>query len=85
MLPAVETPTEERAAIIDRASRGAEIHALTVRIGGKHEYRIPRRLICQNVMPIRLHIVALFRVKKQTLIAFATLGACIAGHDSLTD
>lgn len=84
MLPAIETPAEERTAIIDRASRWAEIYAVTVRIGGKQEYRIPRRLIYQNVMSIRLHVVALFRVKKETLIAFATLGARVAGHVSLT-
>ena len=84
MLPAVETPAEERAAIVDGASRWAEIYAVTVRIGGKQEYRVFRPRICQNLMAIRLDIVALFRVKKETLITFATLGARVTGHVSLT-
>ena len=83
MLPAVETAAEKRATIIDRASRGTEIHALTVCLGGEQEYRIPRHLIRRNAMAVRLYIVALFRVKKETLIASTTLRAPIARHVSL--
>jgi hypothetical protein len=83
VLAAVETPAQERATIIDRASRSAEINALTVCLGGEEEYRIPSRLIPHHAMPVRLHFVALFRVKKKTLIASATLGAPVAEHVSL--
>ena len=83
MLAAVETPAQERATIIDRASRSAEIHALTVRLGCEQEDRIPSRLIRHNTMPVRLHFVAAFRVKKKSLVASATLGAPVAGHVSL--
>jgi len=84
VLPAVETPAEEGATIIDRASRIAEIHALTVRLGGEQKYRIPRRLIRHNVMTVRIHLVALFRVEKKTLIASTALSASVAGHVSLS-
>jgi hypothetical protein len=80
VLPAVKTAAEKRAAIIDRASRSTEIHALTVRFGGEQKYRIPRHLIPRNSMPVRLYIVALFRVKEKTLIASAALRAPVAGH-----
>jgi hypothetical protein len=83
VLPAVETPAEEGAAIIDRASRSTEIHALTVRLGGEQKYRLPRRLIRRNAMPVRLHLVALFRVEEKTLITSAALGAPVAGYVSL--
>jgi hypothetical protein len=83
VFPAVETPAEERATIIDRASRSAEIDALTVRLRGKQEYWIPRRLIRQNFVPVRLHCIALLRLKKETLIASAALGAAMTGHLSL--
>jgi hypothetical protein len=83
VLPAVETPAEKRATIIDRASRSAEIHALAVRLGGEQEHRIPRCLIPHNAMPIRIHLVALFRVEKETLIASAALRAPITGNVSL--
>jgi hypothetical protein len=83
VLPAVETPAEEGAAIIDRASRSTEIHALTV-LGGEQEYRLPRRPIRHNAMPVRLHLVSLFRVEEKTLITPATLDAPVAGHVSLS-
>lgn len=80
MLPAVETSAEQGAAIVDRASRRPEIHALTVRPGGEQEDRLPRRLIRHYAMQVRLHMVALFRVKEKTLIASTALGAPVAGH-----
>jgi len=84
VLPAIETPAEEGATIIDGASRSAEIHALTVPLGGEQKHRIPRRLIADNVMPVRLDFVALFRMEKKTLIATTTLSAPVAGHVSLS-
>ena len=84
MLPAIETPAEKGAAIIDRASRRAQIHALTVRIGGKQEHRIPSRLIPRDAMPVRLYFVALFWVKKEALIASTALRAPIAGRVGLS-
>ena len=83
MLPAVEIPAEEGAAIVDRASRSPEIHALTVHLGGEQEYRLPCRLILHNAMPVRLHLVALFGVEEKTLITSTALGAPVAGHLSL--
>ena len=83
MLPAIETPAEEGAAIIDRASRSPEIHTLTVRLGREQEYWLPRRLIRHNAVAVRLHLVALFGVKKKTLIASTALGASVAGNFSL--
>ena len=84
MLPAIETPAKQGATIIDRASRSAEIHALTVRLGGEQEYRVPSRLIGHHVMPVRLHFVALFRVEKKTLITSTALGAPVATHVGLS-
>jgi len=84
VFPAIETPAEQGAVIVDRASRSAEIHALTVRLGGEQENRIPRRPIPHNAMPVRLDFVALLRVEKKTLITFAALGASVAGHVGLS-
>ena len=84
MLPAIETAAEEGATIIDSASRSAQIHALTVPLGGEQKYRIPRHLIPDNVMPVRLNFVALFRMEKKTLIASTALSAPVAGHVSLS-
>ena len=84
MLPAVETPAQQRAPIIDRASRSTEIHALTVRLGGEQRYQIPRRQIRHHAMPIRLDFVSLFRVENKTLITPAALCAAVAGHADLS-
>ena len=43
VLPAIEAPAQQRAAIIDRASRSAKVHALAVRLGGEKKHRISRR------------------------------------------
>jgi len=83
VLSAVETPAEERTTLIDRASRSPQIYALTIRFGGKHEYRISRDLIRESAMPVRLHVIPPPGVKKKTLIAFTTLGAIAARHVSL--
>ena len=83
MLPAVETPAQQGAAIIDRASRSAQIHALTVRLGGEQKDPIPRPGIRHNAMPVRLDFVSLIRVQNKTLITSAALCAPVAGHPGL--
>lgn len=80
MLPAVETPAEEGAAIIDRASRSSQIYTLTVRLGSEQEYRIPCLPIARYAMPIRIHLVTLLRVEEKTLITSTALGAPVAGN-----
>ncbi len=77
-------PAGERAVIINRASRSAEVDVLTVRLGGEEEYKIPRRLIRHNAMPVRLHFVALLRLEKETLTAPTALGAPVARHVGLS-
>ena len=84
VLAAIESPAEEGAAVVDRASRSAEIDALAVRLGGEQENRIPRRAIGHHAMPVRLDFVAPFRVEKKALITFAALGAAVAGHVRLS-
>jgi hypothetical protein len=84
VLPAVETPAEERATIINRASRSAEIHALAVCLGGEQKYRIPGRRIGHNAMSVRLDFVSLFRVENKTLITSTALSASVAGHVGLS-
>ena len=83
VLAAVEGAAEERAAIVDRASRSAKIDALTARQGGKQEDRFPRRPIRHHLMLVGIHCVAPFRMKEQTLIAVAARGAAVAGHGRL--
>ena len=83
MLAAIETAAQKGAAIVDRASRSAEIHALTVRFSGEQKYRIPRRRVRHDTMAVPLDFVSLFRVENKTLIAPAALRAPVAGHASL--
>jgi hypothetical protein len=52
VLPAVETPAEDRATIIDRASGSAEIDAVTVLVGGEERHGIPRRPVRHDAMPV---------------------------------
>jgi hypothetical protein len=84
VLPAIETPAQERATIIDRAPRSAEIHALTVRLGSEQIYRIPSRQIRHNAMPVPRDFVSLFRVEHKTLITPAALRTPIARHIGLS-
>ena len=73
VFPAVETPAEEGAAVIDRASRGTKIDALAAPARWRADIESSRRPIHHNLMPIRIHFVAMFGVKKETLIASAAL------------
>ena len=84
MLPAIEAPAQQRAAIVDGASRRAQIHALAVRLGGEQEQRIPRRLVRHHPMPVLFDLVAVFRMKKEPLIASTALGAAVTGHVGLS-
>jgi hypothetical protein len=84
VLAAIETSAQERATIVDRASRGAEIHTLTVRLGGKQKHRISGHRILHNAMPVPLDFVSLFRVENKTLITPAALRTSIAGHVALS-
>ena len=60
------------------------ITALTVRLRGKQEYRIPH-LIRHNLMPVRPDVVALVRLEKEALIGFTAFGAPVAGDLSVFD
>ena len=51
---------------------------------GKQKYRLSGSLIREGSMPVVLHIVALFGMQKEPLIAFATLGAPATWHVSLS-
>jgi len=84
VLPAIEASAQEGTAIIDRASRSAEIHALTVRFSGEQKHRIPRRPIRNNAMPVQLDFVSPFRVENKTLITPAAFGTPVAGHIGLS-
>jgi hypothetical protein len=82
VLPAIKTPAQEGATLIDRASGSAEIHALTVRLRGEQKHRIPRRTR-HNAMPVRLDFVSLFGVENKTLIASTALDTPVARHVGL--
>ena len=75
MFPAIESPAQQWAAPVDRATCLPEIHARAVRPGGEKEQWIARRPIHHHPMPVRFHVVALFRMQKKTLIAGAARGA----------
>lgn len=84
MLPAIETPAEQRTAVVNRASRSALIHALTIGFGGKQKYWLSRRRIRKGTMPVLLHIVTLFGMQEEALITSTALGAIAAWHISLS-
>jgi len=70
--------------MVNSAARRAEIHAVAVRLGGKQVYRIARRLVGQDVVPVRFHFVAVFWMKEKTLIAPAAFCAAVAGYFGLS-
>jgi hypothetical protein len=83
VLAAIEAPAQDRAAIIDRASRSAKIHALTIRLGGQQKHWISCGPIRHNPMRVRLDFIPLFRMENQALITPAALSTPVAGHARL--
>ena len=79
MLAAVEGPAKEWAALVNRASRGAEIDAGAVLFGGEKIDRISGSRVGKHLKLVRVHVIALLRVQKKALIAFAAFGAGVAG------
>jgi hypothetical protein len=83
VLPAVETSTQQRPPIVDRASRGTKIDAVAIRFSGKQKNRISRHRIDNNAVTVRLDLISLFRVENKTLITSAALCTSVARHAAL--
>jgi hypothetical protein len=77
VLPAIEAAAEQRTPFINGASRSSQINARAFGISGQRENLLARFAIRQNLNLIRLHIVALFRMKQKKLFTAATLGAAV--------
>jgi len=78
MFAAVEGPAQEWAPLVDRTPGGAEINA-GVPFSGEKIDRIAGGRVGADLKLVGLHIVALFGVQKESLIAFAAFGAGSAG------
>jgi hypothetical protein len=85
VFPAVETAAQMRAAIIDRASRGAEVHAFPVLLRGKKKNRIAGIGVRADPNLVGLHGVTLRRMQKERLIAPAAFDTTPARDFRLFD
>lgn len=80
MFPAIETPAQKRTAIVDGATRGAQINAFTVVFRGEEKDRVAGIRVSGDPNLVRRHIVALVWMEEQRLAAPAAFRATRAGH-----